>query len=42
MKDFITIKTTKEVQKLIRTACALTGEHQYELLKIILLKELDK
>jgi len=40
--EFITIKTTKNVLSLLRMACALTGEKQYELLERMLNSELKK
>ena len=42
MKEFITIKTTKEVLKLIRLVAATTGEKQYEVLERLLKKELNE
>lgn len=42
MKEFITIKTTKEAQRLIRQIAANSGERQYEVLERLLKQELEK
>jgi len=42
MQEYITVKTTKSVLKLIRLVSANTGEKQYEMLERLLKNELKK